>query len=145
MAMSCITPYLCVHNSADAIAFYEKAFGGVETMRLEDKTGRIQHAEVDIGGAKLMFADEFPDIGFLSPKTLGTRPPVMLSLGVSDVDAVYRQAVDSGATSLRAPADQFYGERTAQLRDPFGHIWALMTRKEDLSSEEVVERFEAIS
>jgi PhnB protein len=114
-------------------------------MRLEDKTGRIQHAEVDIGGAKLMFADEFPDIGLLSPKTLGTRPPVTLSLGVSDVDAVYCRALEAGAASLREPADQFYGERTAQVRDPFGHVWALMSRKEDLSNEEVVERFEAIS
>ena len=143
--MSCITPYLCVHDSAAAIEFYTKVFGATEQMRLADPGGRIQHAEVSINGAILMFADEFPEMGFLSPKSLGgAHPPVILGLHVDDVDKIYTLAVEAGSKPIKEPADQFYGERTAQVQDPFGHVWALMERKEQLSNAEIVSRFEKL-
>ena len=142
---SAVTPYLIVSNAAQMIDFYKKAFGAVETMRLEQPDGRIGHAELKINGAAIMLADEFPDMGFLSPKTLGgTRSPVLIHLYVENVDEVYKRALSAGATSLREPADQFYGERNAQVRDPSGHCWDISIQIEEVSLEEMQKRFNAM-
>jgi len=142
---SVVTLYLSVSNATQMIDFYKNVFGAVETMRLNQHDGRIGHAELTINGAAIMLADEFPEIGFLSPKTLGgTRSPVSIHLYVENVDDVYQRALSAGATSLREPADQFYGERNAQVRDPSGHCWDISTRIEEVSPEEMQKRFNAM-
>ena len=139
------TPYLSVSNAAEMIEFYKKVFGAVETMRLKQPDGRIGHAELKVGGSTVMLADEFPEMGLLSPKSLGgTRSPVSIHLYVENVDDVYKRALASGATSLREPADQFYGDRNAQVRDPSGHCWDIATRIEEVSPEEMQKRFNAM-
>ena len=142
---SAVTPYLSVSNAAHMIDFYKKVFGAVETMRLSQPDGRIGHAELTINGAAIMLADEFPEMGFLSPKTLGgTRSPVSIHLYVENVDEVYKLALCAGATSLREPADQFYGERNAQVRDHSGHCWDISTKIEEVSREEMQKRFNTL-
>src|ERR1700752_130124 len=127
------------------IDFYKNVFGAVETMRLTKPDGRIGHAELTINGAAVMLADEFPEMGFLSPRTLGgKRSPVSIHLYVENVDQVYQRALAAGATSLREPADQFYGERNAQVRDPSGHSWDISTHLEDVSPEELQKRLTAM-
>jgi len=133
------TPYLSIKGAAAAIEFYKKAFGATEAFRLMQPDGRVGHAEIDIGGAKIMLADEFPEIGFRSPESLGGSP-IVIHLDVEDVDAVARRAVAAGATVVRPVADQFYGDRSGQFRDPFGYTWVLSTRKEELSPEEMQRR-----
>ena len=123
-----ITPYLAIAGAADAIAFYKKAFGATEVMRMAAPGGKVGHAEVEIGGSRIMVADEHPDMGFLSPKTIGGSP-VGLHLYVADVDAVTSQAVAAGAKELRPVKDQFYGDRTGTIEDPFGHVWHIATHK----------------
>jgi PhnB protein len=138
------TPYLCCKDAARAIDFYTRAFGATETMRLaEPGTGKIGHAEIKIGEALIMLADEYPDHGVLSPATIGGSP-VSIHLYVRDVDATVRQAADAGATVQRPPTDQFYGDRSASLQDPFGHRWQLSTHKEDVSSAELQRRYDAL-
>jgi PhnB protein len=137
------TPYLCVKGASDAIAFYVQAFGAVETMRLAEPDGRIGHAEIKIGDAPLMLSDEHPEEGVLSPATLGGSP-VAMHLYVADVDAFAARAVAAGAKLLRPIADQFYGDRSAVLRDPFGHQWFFATRKEDVDSAEMQRRYDAL-
>ena len=134
-----ITPYLAIAGAADAIAFYKKAFGATEVMRMAAPGGKVGHAEVEIGGSRIMLADEYPDMGFLSPKTIGGSP-VGLHLYVEDVDAVTRQAVAAGAKELRPVKNQFYGDRTGTIEDPFGHVWHIATHKEDLSPDELKRR-----
>ena len=134
-----ITPYLAIAGAADAIAFYQKAFGATEVMRMAAPGGKVGHAEVEIGGSRIMVADEHPDMGFLSPKTIGGSP-VGLHLYVEDVDAVTRQAVAAGAKELRPVKNQFYGDRTGTIEDPFGHVWHIATHKEDLSPDELKRR-----
>ena len=142
---SAVTPYLSVSNAAEMIDFYKNVFGAIETMRLNQPDGRIGHAELTINGVAIMLADEFPEMEFLSPKTLGgKRSPVSIHLYVEDVDEVYQRALSAGATSLREPADQFYGERNAQVRDPSGHCWDISTRIEEVSPEEMQKRFNAM-
>jgi len=136
------TPYLSIKGAADAIEFYKKAFGATETMRLTGPDGRIGHAEITIGKAKIMLADEHPEIGFLSPRTLGGTP-VAIHLYVEDVDALAAQAEAAGAKVLRPVADQFYGDRTGGFEDPFGHRWHFATHKEDVSNEEMQRRMAA--
>jgi PhnB protein len=131
-----VTPYLAVDDAAGAIAFYKKAFGAVEVMRMPAPGGKVGHAEVEIGGSRIMLADEYPDMDFRSPKAFGGSP-VSLHLYVEDVDAVARQAVAAGAKELRPVKDQFYGDRTGSFKDPFGHVWHLATHKEDLSPDEL--------
>ena len=133
------TPYLSIKGAAEAIEFYKKAFGATETMRLAGPDGRIGHAEIKIGKANIMLADEHPEIGFLSPRTLGGSP-VAIHIYVEDVDTLAAQAEAAGAKVRRAVADQFYGDRSGQFEDPFGHVWNFATRKEDLSSEEMQRR-----
>jgi PhnB protein len=114
-------------------------------MRLKQPDGRIGHAQITINGASVMLSDEFPDMGFLSPKSLGgTRSPVSIHLYVENVDEVYKKALAAGATSLREPADQFYGDRNAQVRDPSGHCWDISMRIEEVSPEEMQKRFNAL-
>jgi PhnB protein len=137
------TPYLCVKHAADAIAFYAKAFGAVETMRLAEPSGRIGHAEVRIGAAPIMLSDEYPEEGVRSPASLGGSA-VAIHLYVDDVDALAERAVAAGATLLRPVADQFYGDRSAVLRDPFGHRWFFATHKEDVSAEEMQRRYDRL-
>jgi PhnB protein len=137
------TPYLCCKDAAGAIAFYKKAFGATELMRLAEPTGRIGHAEVKIGGAVIMLSDEHPEIGVRSPQSLGGTP-VGIHLYVEDVDALSNQAVAAGAKLVRPVADQFYGDRSGTLEDPFGHRWYVATHIEDVSSEELGKRYAAM-
>lgn len=137
------TPYLCVKGAAQAIEFYVRAFGAVETMRLAEPDGRVGHAEITIGGARIMLADEYPEEKVLSPATLGGTP-VTIHLYVDDVDATVARAEKAGAKMLRGPADQFYGDRSAFLLDPFGHHWMFATHLEDVSQEEMQRRYDAL-
>jgi PhnB protein len=140
-----ITPYLSLSNAAAMIDFYKNVFGATETMRLRQPDGRIGHAELKINGGSIMMADEFPEMGFVSPKTLGgVRSPVSIHLYVDNVDEVYKRALEAGATSLREPEDQFYGERNAQVRDASGHCWDLSMQVEEVSPEEMQRRFDAM-
>lgn len=133
------TPYLCIKDAARAIDFYAKAFGAKETMRMAQPDGRIGHAEIRIGSAPIMLADEFPEIGFRSPKTLGGSP-VNILVYVEDVDALAARAEAAGATVKRPVADQFYGDRVVVLEDPFGHGWSFATHIEDVSPDEMRRR-----
>jgi len=134
-----LTPYLAVDDGARAIAFYQEAFGATEVMRMARPDGKVGHAELQIGDSRIMLADEYPDMGFRSPRTYGGSP-VGLHLYVEDVDAVARQAVAAGAKELRPVKDQFYGDRTGSFEDPFGHVWHIATHKEDLSPDELKRR-----
>ena len=137
-----VTPYLIVHDGAAAMDFYARAFGAVETVRMAGPDGRIGHAEMRIGKATFMLADEHPDFLAISPTTLkGT--PVGLVVYVEGVDAFVAKAITAGAVVERPLKDQFYGDRSATLRDPFGHKWTFATRMEDLSPEEMRSRAEA--
>jgi PhnB protein len=137
-------PYLSCKNAAGAIDFYKKAFGATELMRMAQPDGRVGHAEIQIGAARIMLADEFPEMGFRSPRSLGGSP-VGIHIYVADVDALADRAVAAGATLLRPVADQFYGDRSATLEDPYGHRWFFATHKEDVSPEELRRRHEAIA
>jgi PhnB protein len=134
-----VTPYLCAKGAARAIEFYKKAFSATERMRIMQPDGRVGHAELRIGDSVIMLADEFLEMGVRSPESLGGSP-VTIHLYVEDADAVFNQAVAAGATVKRPVADQFYGDRSGGIVDPFGHIWWISTHKEDLSSEEIVKR-----
>jgi PhnB protein len=135
------TPYLIINGAAEALEFYKKAFGAIETLRMADPSGKVGHAEIKIGDSPIMLADEFPDMGFRSPQALGGTP-VSLMLYVEDVDARFKQAMAAGAKELRPVKDQFYGDRSGTLIDPFGHVWTISTHKEDLSMEEIRRRSE---
>ena len=137
-----VTPYLIVHDGAAAMDFYARAFGAVEAVRMPGPDGRIAHAEMRIGRAAFMLADEHPDFLALSPKTLeGT--PVGLMVYVEDVDVFVGKAVAAGVEVEQPLKDQFYGDRSATLRDPFGHKWTFATHVEDLRPEEMQRRAEA--
>ena len=136
-----LTPYIAVKGAANAIAFYKKVFGAKEEFRLEDQDKRIGHAELSIGDGRLMLSDEYPDFGALAPPSIGGTP-VKLHLYVADVDATMKKAQSAGATVLRAAHDQFYGDRSGMIADPFGHQWFLATRKENVSPQEMQKRFE---
>lgn len=139
-------PSLALADAPKMIEFYKRAFGATELTRLAGPDGRIGHAEIKIGKGIVMLADEHLEIGFLSPKTLGAaRPPVSIHLYVEDVDALFQRAIQAGATSMKEPADQFYGDRNAQLQDPSGHVWSIATHKEDVSEAEMRRRFEALT
>ncbi|PYV22920.1 MAG: glyoxalase [Acidobacteria bacterium] len=133
------TPYLIVNDGAGAIEFYKKAFGATELFRMAGPDGKIGHAEIKIGDSPIMLADEVPAMGHRSPQSLGGSP-VSILLYVEDVDAVFNQAVAAGAKVARPVADQFYGDRTGGVTDPFGHAWYIATHKEDVSSEELQKR-----
>jgi PhnB protein len=134
-----IVPYLIVDGGNAAIDFYRRAFGAIEIMRIDGPDGRIGHAELEIGGARIYLADEYPEMDIVGPQA-GVRPPVMLQLRVPDVDAVFAQAVAAGADVARPVENQFYGERSGQLTDPYGHQWDITTTVEVLSPEEMQAR-----
>lgn len=135
-----LSPYLIVRGASQAIAFYTEVFGARELFRLAEPSGKIGHAELSIGGSKIMIADEYPDFGALSPIAVGGTP-VALHLYVDDVDAVAQRAISAGATSLRPVKDEFFGDRTGLVADPFGHRWHLASRREDVSPAEMQERW----
>jgi PhnB protein len=137
------TPYLCCQGAAKAIDFYKAAFGATEEMRLAEPDGRIGHAEIRIGAAPIMLADEYPDMGIKSPLSFGGTS-VSIHLYVEDVDAVAKSAAAAGAKIVRPAQDQFYGDRSCTLEDPFGHRWMISTHKEDVSSEEMQRRYDKL-
>jgi PhnB protein len=134
-----VTPYLVVKGASRAIEFYKEAFGATELMRMEGPGGSVGHAEIKIGNSPVMLADEHPDMGFRSPQTLGGAG-VSLMVYVDDVDEVFPRAVSAGAKELRPVQNQFYGDRSGTLEDPFGHVWTVSTHVEDLSTDEMIER-----
>ena len=133
-----IIPYICVENAAEAITFYERAFDAKEEYRIANQ-GQIGHAEMTIADARFMLSDPWPESGAVDPKALGGTPAT-LHLYVEDVDAVVARAVAAGAELTRKIADQFYGDRSGMVTDPYGHRWSFATRIEDLSPEELRRR-----
>jgi len=138
------TPHLIIKGAADAIEFYKKAFGATEIMRFPAPGGKVGHAEIKIGDSPIMLADEFPEMGYKSPQTLGGSP-VSIMIYVEDVDTVFKEAIAAGAKEQRPVKDQFYGDRLETLEDPFGHVWHVSTHKEDVSMEEMEKRAKAAS
>lgn len=134
-----VTPYLVIKGAAEAIEFYKKAFGAKELFRMAQSDGRVGHAEIKIGDSPIMLADEYPEMGHLSPQTIGNSP-VSILLYVEDVDQVFKQAIDAGAKEDRPVDDKFYGDRSGSLVDPFGHVWHIATHKEDVAPEEMAKR-----
>jgi PhnB protein len=137
-----VTPYLAVKGAAAAIAFYEKAFDAKELFRAPAQGGTIAHAEIQIGDSKVMLSDQAPDMGAKSPQTLGGSP-VSLMLYVEDVDATVKRAIDAGAKPTRPVENQFYGDRSGGLTDPFGHSWWVATHVEDVPPDELERRMKA--
>lgn len=138
-----VTPYLVMKNAIDSLEFYKKAFGAIETCRLLFPDGRLAHAQIVLGDSQIMFSEECQEYGSKSPQTLGGSP-VTLYVYVDDVDAFFERALAAGATELHPVRDQFYGDRSGQLKDPFGHVWCIATPKENLSPEEIEKRMEAM-
>ena len=134
-----VTPYICVKNAAEAIEFYKQAFGATELFRMDGPDGRIVHAEIKVGDSPIMLSDEHAEMGFRSPATLGGSP-VHLMVYVEDVDTVVKQATDAGATLNRPVQNQFYGDRSGSVVDPYGHSWHIATHIEDVSPEEMEKR-----
>jgi PhnB protein len=136
-----ITPYLVTHDAAAAIDFYKKAFGATELMRLPGPGGKVMHAEIKIGDSPIMLADEFPEMGIRSAKSFGGSP-VSILIYTEDVDAMFAQAIAAGGTEKKPLADQFYGDRSGTIEDPFGHSWTIASHTEDVSPEEINRRFQ---
>jgi len=139
---STISPYLAVDDAAEAIAYYKKAFGAEETVRMDAPDGKIGHAELKIGDSHVMLSDPFPDASTTPPKELGGTS-ASIFMYVDDVDAVVQKAVDAGATVTMEVDDQFWGDRFGSITDPFGHSWSIATHVEDLTPEEIEERGKA--
>jgi PhnB protein len=137
------TPYLVISGAARALDFYHQAFGATELVRVPDPAGKILHAEIQIGDSRIMLADECPEMGALSPGTIGGTP-ISLMLYVEDCDQVFNRAIAAGAKVERAVQDQFYGDRSGNLVDPFGHKWTIATHKEDVPPEEMERRMAAL-
>jgi uncharacterized glyoxalase superfamily protein PhnB len=135
--------YLRVRDAAKAIDFYIRAFGARERFRLTEPNGRIGHAELEIGPAVLMLSDEYPEYDLKGPQSLGATT-FSMHLHVDNADAAMQRAVDAGATQLRAPSDQFYGERGGTVRDPFGHEWLIGHSIEEVTPEEMQRRYDAM-
>lgn len=139
-----VTPYLMIKGAAEAIEFYKRAFGAAELFKVVTPRNRIGHAEIKIGDSRIMLAEDFgTEYTFRNPQSSGGSS-VGLHLYVEDVDAMFAQAVDAGAKAVRPVQNQFYGDRTGTLEDPFGHIWFLATHKEDLSPDEIKQRADAM-
>ncbi len=136
-----VTPYLIIKGAADAIEFYKKAFGAAELFRM-DHEGKVGHAEIKIGDSPIMLADESPEMGYKSPTALGGTP-VSIMIYVDDVDTIFKQAIAAGGELQKAVQDQFYGDRSGSLKDPFGHVWHVATHVEDVSPEEMEKRMAA--
>jgi len=139
-----VTPYLIINGATAALDYYSRAFGAVELFRMPAPEGKIGHAEIKIGDSPIMLADEFPEMGYKSPQTLGGSP-VSIMIYVEDVDTVFSRAIAAGGKEQRPVKDQFYGDRSGTLEDPFGHIWHVATHTEDVSPEEMERRAKAHS
>jgi PhnB protein len=136
-----VTPYLIVKGAADAIDFYKRSFGATELLRMTRPDGKVGHAEIRIGDSNIMLADEHPEMGYRSPQSLGGAG-VSLMVYVDRVDEVFKRAVAGGAKELQSVKDQFYGDRSGTLQDPFGHTWTIATHIEDIPPEEMRRRAE---
>ena len=134
-----VTPYLIVRGAARAIDFYKQAFGAAELFRMDAPGNKISHAEIKIGDSPVMLADEHPEQGAKSPETLGGSA-VHLMIYVEDVDSVFNRALAAGGKETKALQDQFYGDRSGTLTDPFGHSWTVATHKEDVAPQEMQRR-----
>jgi PhnB protein len=134
-----VSPYLVVDGAQKAIEFYTTVLGFTERMRMPGPDGRIGHAELQLDGSVVMLADEFPDVGAKAPSAYGGSP-VSLSVYVEDVDATFERATEAGATVVRPLENQFYGDRSATIDDPFGHRWTIHTHIEDVSPDEMARR-----
>ena len=134
-----VTPYLIVDGADAAIGFYSKVLGATERMRMPSPGGKIGHAELELGDSIIMLADEHPEMGIRGPKAIGGSP-VTISVYVEDVDGVFEVAVKEGATATRKVENQFYGDRSGQFEDPFGHRWSVATHVEDVPPDEMGKR-----
>lgn len=134
-----VTPYLIIKGAAQAIEYYKNVFGATEVVRMDGPDGTVGHAELQIGDSRIMLADENPEMGNRSAATIGASP-VSLYLYMPDCDSVVEKAVAAGAKILKPVQDQFYGDRSGFIQDPFGHLWGVATHKEDVSPEEMEER-----
>jgi PhnB protein len=138
-----VTPYLIAKGAAEAIQFYKRAFGATEIMCVTQSGGKVCHAEIMIGTSRIMLADEYPEMNVLSPHTVGGTP-LMLHLYVESVDDFTNKAIAEGAKVLRPIQNQFYGDRSGSITDPFGHIWHIASHVEDVSPEEIEKRMQAM-
>lgn len=138
-----VTPYLMVDGAASAIAFYQEAFGATEVFRMSDEKGRVGHAEIRIGDSVVMLADTHAGTTCTSPRSLGGSS-VGLMIYLENVDTVYARALKAGGKSLRPLTNQFYGDRSGTLEDPFGHVWTIATHVEDVPPEEIERRIAAM-
>jgi PhnB protein len=134
-----VTPYLIVDDASAAIDFYSNVFGAKERVRMPAPEGKIGHAELQLGDSLIMLADEFPDMGNRSPRSVGGSP-VTVSVYTDDVDDVHERALKAGAKELRPVENQFYGDRAGQFEDPFGHRWSVATHVEDVPADEMERR-----
>ena len=134
-----VTPYLYVDGANEAIDFYTSVLGATERMRLPGPDGRLGHAELELGNSVIMLADETPQMGVLGPKTIGGCP-MSMHVYVEDVDGVFEKAIQAGAKELRVVENQFYGDRTGQFEDPFGHRWNVASHVEDVPPDEMEKR-----
>jgi PhnB protein len=137
-----LTPYLIVDDASAAIDFYSSVLGASERIRMAGPDGMVGHAELDIGDSMIMLADEHPDMGARGPRTVGGTP-VTLHLYVEDVDDVFERALRTGAKALSQLENKFYGDRSGQFEDPFGHHWNIASHVEDVPPEEMAKRAEA--
>jgi PhnB protein len=139
-----VSPYLVVDGAAQAIDFYTQVLGATERMRMGGPGGTIGHAELQFADSVVMLADEFPDMGYVGPKKIGGTP-VTLGVYVEDVDTTFAAAIKAGAKELRPIENQFYGDRTGQIEDPWGHRWSILTHVEDVPPEEMAKRAAAMA
>ena len=138
-----VAPYLVVDGASEAIDFYSSVLGAHERFRLQAPGDRVGHAELELGDSVVMLADEFPDMGARGPRSVGGSP-VTLHVYVEDVDDVFERAIAAGAKELRAVEDRFYGDRSGEFEDPFGHRWDVATHVEDVPPEEMSKRAESV-
>jgi PhnB protein len=138
-----ITPYLVIKGAAKAIDYYKNVFGATVVARMDGPDGKVGHAELQIGDSRIMLADENPAMGHRSAETIGASP-VSLYVYLPDCDAVVAKAAAQGAKIMRPVEDQFYGDRSGFIQDPFGHLWGVATHKEDVSAEEMKERMKKL-
>ena len=133
------TPYLIIKDAASAIEFYKQIFGAKVLLCLAEPNGKVGHAEIKIGDSRMMLADEYPQMGYRSPQSLGGSP-VSILLYVDNCDATFERAIAKGAKVLNPMSDQLYGDRAGTLQDPFGHVWTIASHKQELTAEEILER-----
>jgi PhnB protein len=143
MAIHELFPYLRVRNASAAITFYQRVFGATEKLRLTEPSGRVGHAELDFGGTVVMLSDEYPELGFRGPQSIGAVTS-SIHLHVDDADALIQRALEAGGELVRAAQDHFYGERSGTVRDPFGHEWMIGHNIEQVAPEEMQRRYDEL-